>query len=284
MRPARSSRGITRRSLLRLATGVAAGLVVGEISYGTFYERFHLSITRAELPCHGLPDALDGLRIGLITDTHHSAYTGLPLIEQAAALIRREAPDLIVLGGDYVTRRNPAYIPDAATPFGALEAPHGVFGVLGNHDDEIGVPRALRRHGVTVLRDARTRLQVRGETVDLIGLRYWTQKPTAIAALARGRAPFSILLAHDPRRLWEASAVGIPLVLSGHTHGGQVSLPVVGPVAAHKFPVAHGARTDGETTLFVSRGVGTVLVPCRIDCPPEVALLTLRRVAAGVTA
>ena len=85
---------------------------------------------------------------------------------------------------------------------------------------------------------------------------------------------------HEAMHAWAAMKGGD---LTAY-HGGQVSLPVVGPVAAHKFPVAHGARTDGETTLFVSRGVGTVLVPCRIDCPPEVALLTLRRVAAGVTA
>ncbi len=277
MRPARSPRGISRRSLLRLASGVAVGLAVGEVAYGTFYERHHLSVTRAELPCHGLPDALDGLRVGLITDTHYSSFTGLPLIEQAVGLLQREAPDLVVLGGDYVTLRNRAYMPESATPFSALQAPEGVFGVLGNHDDESEVPRALRRHGVTVLRDERTRLRIRGETVDLIGLRYWTQKTAAITRVARGRAAFSILLAHDPRRLWEAAALRIPLVLSGHTHGGQVSLPLLGPVAAQKFPVADGTRIVDDTTLFVSRGVGTVLVPCRIDCPPEVALLTLRR-------
>jgi predicted MPP superfamily phosphohydrolase len=277
MGPRRSSRGITRRSLLGLATGVTAGLVVGKTSYGVLYERHHLAVTRAEVPCKGLPPALDGLRIGLITDTHYSAFTGLPFIEEAVSLLQREAPDLVVLGGDYVTHRQRAYIPDAATPFGALRAAHGVFGVLGNHDDDVEVPRVLQRQDVTMLRDARTRLRIRGEVVDLIGLRYWTRRFEAIAPLARGRAPFSILLAHDPRRLWEASALGLPLVLSGHTHGGQVSLPLLGPVAAHKFPVASGTRVDADTTLFVSRGVGTVLIPCRIDCPPEVAVVTLAR-------
>ena len=283
MAPRRSPRGITRRSLLRLATGVTAGLVVGEVSYGALYERHHLAVTRSDLPCRGLPAALDGLRVGLITDTHHSAYTGLPLIERAVALLQRESPDLVLLGGDYVTRRNRAYIPEAATPFGALRAAHGVFGVLGNHDDEIGVPRVLRRQGVTVLRDARTRLTIRGETVDLLGVDYWTQRLDRIAPLARGRAPFSIMLAHDPRRLWEATALRIPLVLSGHTHGGQVSLPLIGAPAAQKYPVAYGSRVVEDTTLFVSRGVGTVLVPCRIDCPPEVALLTLRPAGAATT-
>ncbi len=89
------------------------------------------------------------------------------------------------------------------------------------------------------------------------------------------------MIAHDPRRLREASALGVPLILSGHTHGGQVTLPVLGAVAAHKFPVAHGIGRDGDSTLFVSRGVGTVLLPCRIDCPPEVAIVTLRRAAGA---
>jgi hypothetical protein len=86
----------------------------------------------------------------------------------------------------------------------------------------------------------------------------------------------TIMLAHDPRRLTEATALGVPLVLSGHTHGGQVVLPGLGAVAAQKFPVVAGIGRRERTTMFVSRGVGTVYVPVRINCPPEVALLTLQ--------
>ena len=87
----------------------------------------------------------------------------------------------------------------------------------------------------------------------------------------------TILLAHDPRRLTEAAALDVPLVLSGHTHGGQVVLPLVGAIAAQKFPVVAGLGHRERTTMFVSRGVGTVYVPVRLNCPPEVAVLTLRR-------
>jgi predicted MPP superfamily phosphohydrolase len=86
-----------------------------------------------------------------------------------------------------------------------------------------------------------------------------------------------VLLAHDPRRLVEAQALNIPLVLSGHTHGGQVVLPLAGAVAASKFPVVSGFAREGNTSIFVSRGVGTVYVPIRLNCPPEVAVLTLQR-------
>lgn len=271
---------MSRRAVLRLATGVAAGLVAGEVAYGGFYERYHLGVTRVDVACSALPPGLSGLRIGLITDTHYSAFTSLPLIEQAVDLLQREAPDLILLGGDYVTDRDRRYIADAATPFARLDAPHGVFGVLGNHDDATQMPRALRRAGVTVLNDARMRLSIRGRTIDLLGLDYWTRRPSTVAGLVKGRAPFTIMLAHDPRRVYEAAALNIPLVLSGHTHGGQVSLPLIGAPAARKFPVAAGTARVGSTSLFVSRGVGTVLLPCRIDCPPEVAVVTLQRRAA----
>jgi predicted MPP superfamily phosphohydrolase len=274
---ARSSSPLSRRAVLRLATGVAAGLFVGEAAYGSFYERHHLGVTRRDVPVADLPDALDGLRVGLITDTHYSAFTSLASIAQAVSLLNAEHPDLIVLGGDYVTHRDRRYIADAAKPFARLRAPHGLFGVLGNHDDAVQVPRALRKAGVAVLNDARTRLDVRGETIDLIGLNYWTRTQPEVARVARGRAPFSILLAHDPRRLHEAASLQLPVVLSGHTHGGQIALPIVGPIAANKFPVAEGLGREGRTALFVSRGVGTVLVPCRLACPPEVAVVTLRQ-------
>ena len=140
------------------------------------------------------------------------------------------------------------------------------------------MPSALATRGIAVLRDARTRLTIRNEAVDLVGIRFWTKRQADIAPLIRSRPAAStvILLAHDPRRLTEAAALGIPLVLSGHTHGGQVVLPLAGPVAAQKFPVVAGIGRRDKTTMFVSRGVGTVYVPVRINCPPEVAVLTLR--------
>ena len=92
-----------------------------------------------------------------------------------------------------------------------------------------------------------------------------------------------LLLAHDPRRLVEAADLNVPAVLSGHTHGGQVVLPGVGAIARRSFPVLSGLGQQGDTSIFVSRGVGTVYVPVRINCPPEVALVTLQRTVARLT-
>ena len=158
---------------------------------------------------------------------------------------------------------------------GRLSAPFGVFAILGNHDDDRDMPAALAAHRIHVLRDARTDLIIRGETLALAGLRFWTRRPADIAALVKGAAGTVVLLAHDPRRLVEAAALKIPLVLSGHTHGGQVVLPGMGAIAARKFPVVAGSVRQRKTTIFVSRGLGTVDMPIRVNCPPEVAVLTL---------
>ena len=108
-----------------------------------------------------------------------------------------------------------------------------------------------------------------------MGIRFWTKRQIEIAELTRDAIGTTVLLAHDPRRITEAAALNVPLVLSGHTHGGQVVLPVLGAIAAQKFPVAAGLARRDRTTMFVSRGVGTIYVPVRINCPPEVAVLTL---------
>jgi uncharacterized protein len=96
--------------------------------------------------------------------------------------------------------------------------------------------------------------------------------------VVRGAKNPIILLAHDPRRLIEAAALDIPLVLSGHTHGGQVVLPGIGAIAARKFPVVAGIGRRDKTSIFVSRGVGTVYVPYRLNCPPDVSVITLKSV------
>lgn len=269
----------SRRDALRWLTAVGVGMAVGSLGHGALYERHHVAITRSHLPVPGLDPALNGVRVGLLTDTHHSAFVPAALIARAVALLRDEQPDLIVLGGDYVTQRDRRFIAPSADVLAPLSAPHGVYAVLGNHDDDVEMPRALRRAGAEVLRDERTRLHLRGTTLDLIGLRYWTRAPAALARLAHGSAPSTLLLAHDPRRLDEARALGIPAVLSGHTHGGQIALPGLEWLATRKFPTGAGVLTTPSSTLFVSRGVGTVYVPCRVNCPPEVAILTLAAAA-----
>jgi len=265
-----------RRTFLKGLLGLGVGALTGTAAYGYAYERHRVAVTRADLAVPRLPPGLAGFRIALLTDVHRSETVDRPFVERAVDLALDAAPDLVVLGGDFVSWADRRYMGDVAEALGRLWAPHGVFAVLGNHDDDRVMPAALARNGVTVLRDARARLVVSGERLDLIGLRYWTRDPESLARIARGAAPGTILLAHDPRRLRAAAGLGIPLVLSGHTHGGQVLVPGLGAIAARKFPVVYGTGRDRDTVIFVSRGIGTVYVPVRFNCPPEVAVLTLR--------
>jgi uncharacterized protein len=271
------SSGVNRRTAVKLLLAGGATGLAGVGGYGYLYERHELTVTRANLPVIDLPQPLEGVRIGLLTDTHRSRWVSHADVVSAVTALMNETPDLIVLGGDYVTWGDRQYVHASADALDALTAPLGVYGILGNHDDDHDMPAALTARGVQMLKNARTTITVRGQALDLVGISFWTRRAADIARLVKGASGTVVLLAHDPRRLNEAAGLKIPLVLSGHTHGGQVVVPGIGPLAAQKFPVVSGIGQRDRTTIFVSKGVGTVYVPVRVNCPPEVAVLTLQR-------
>jgi predicted MPP superfamily phosphohydrolase len=268
---------ITRRAALKGALATAIGALTGAVSYGVAYERHRLGVTEATMPFLGLSPALDGLRIALLTDVHHSALVSADDVTRAVELALSTQPDMIVLGGDYVTYGDRNFVEPVAELLAPLRAPNGVFAILGNHDDDREMPAALTRKGITVLKDQRTRIVIRGEALEIAGIRFWTRRPADIAKVLKGADDPILLLAHDPRRLTEAAALNVPAVLSGHTHGGQVVVPGFGAIARARFPIVEGLGQRGKSSIFVSRGIGTVYVPVRINCPPEVALVTLQR-------
>ncbi len=269
-------RGVTRREVMKGLAAAAAGVAVGGADHGYVYERKHLFVIRETLSVSGLAPALAGLRVGFATDLHRSDTVTHEMAAAAVDLLMSERPDIIMLGGDYVTWRNRRFVEPAAEALAPLNAPHGVFATLGNHDDDRDMPAALSAKGFTVLRDARTQIRINDEPLDIAGIRYWTRKLDIIERVVRGASSNLVLLAHTPSRLPEAMSLRVPLVLSGHTHGGQIVLPGLGAIAAREFPVIAGSERRDDTTIFVSRGVGTVYIPVRINCPPEVAVLTLK--------
>ena len=272
--------GVTRRDFLRSATAVSAGAFAGVAAYGVAYERHQIRRIARDLTVRGLPQAFDGLRVGMITDIHHSSVVSADDVTRAVMLLKEATPDIVVLGGDYISFFDRAYIGPVAELLAPLaNAPFGSFAVLGNHDDEREMPAALSSRGFTVLKDQRTGLSIKSERLDIAGIRFWTRTPGEIAQVLKGTGGTTLLLAHDPRRLVEAAALDVQLVLSGHTHGGQVTMPGVGAIVGRKFPVLAGFATRENTAIFVSRGVGTVYLPVRLNCPPDVAVLTLRTAA-----
>jgi predicted MPP superfamily phosphohydrolase len=268
--------GLTRRAALKGVLATAIGAATGAGTYGVAYERHHLGITEAELRVAGLSPAHDGLRIGFLTDIHHSRMVPASDVAHAVDMVNGANTDLLVLGGDYVTWGERAYVGPVAELLKPLTAPEGVFAILGNHDDDRDMPAALARNGFTMLKDQRSRVIIRGEPLEIAGIRFWTRKAADISRVLRRAQGPVLLLAHDPRRLTEAALLGVPAVLAGHTHGGQIVLPGIGALARRDFPVLAGLGRRDNTAMFVSRGIGTVYVPVRINCPPEVAIETLR--------
>jgi len=268
---------MSRRDVTKLFAAAGAGLFTGGIVHGHANERHQVGVTNTTLAVSGLPDAFLGLRVALLTDFHLSPLVEPADIARAVTLTLEQQPDLIVLGGDYVTWGHEHFVGPVAELLAPLTAPLGVIAILGNHDSDDEVSAALLRNRFTVLRDARTRIERRGDALDVIGVRYWTKQISTISRLIDAPGNVNILLAHDPRRITEAAELNIPLVLSGHTHGGQIVLPGIGAWNRGFFPTMQGTLERDNTVLFVSRGIGMVYVPVRLNCPPEVSMLTLER-------
>ncbi len=241
-------------------------------------------ITESDIWLRRLSPTHDGLRIVHLTDFHHSLFTSLKFVERVIQIVNLLRPDLVALTGDYVTLSS-SYIWPVAKAIGRLRARLGVFAVLGNHDFQVGaeeMTRALRAHHVRVLRNSHFGLRSRSTTLWLIGVDdlWWGADdwPAALRSIP-AREP-KILLCHNPLGIRRAAAYEIDFVLSGHTHGGQVRLPVVGSVRGRsKFGrrfVDGWNRLDG-TQIYVNRGIGKSVVPLRLNCPPEIACLRLRK-------
>jgi predicted MPP superfamily phosphohydrolase len=241
-------------------------------------------ITKTDIWLNRLSAAHDGLRIVQLTDIHHSLFTPLEYVQRAVRITNHLRPDVVALTGDYVTL-SPAYIWPAAQALGKLRARLGVFAVLGNHDFKVDadeVTRALRAHRIRVLRNAHHALSARGETLWVLGVDdLWSGEDDLPAALRSvpARDP-KILLCHNPMGIHRAAAYGIDFVISGHTHGGQVRLPVVGSVRGNSKlgeRFIDGWNRLNGTQIYISRGIGRSVVPLRLNCPPEIACLRLRR-------
>jgi predicted MPP superfamily phosphohydrolase len=174
---------VTRRAALKGLVATTVGAITGAGAYGVAFERHRIGMTTATLPVSGLPPSLDGLRVGFLTDIHHSATVSADDVQHAVNLVSAAHPDLIILGGDYVTWGDRTYVGPVAELLAPLRAPHGVFAILGNHDDDRDMPAALAAKHIQVLKDSRTRLEIRGEGLLLAGIRFWTRKSPFMAGV-----------------------------------------------------------------------------------------------------
>ncbi|MGH9472588.1 MAG: metallophosphoesterase, partial [Terriglobales bacterium] len=186
-----------------------------------------------------------------------------------------QRPHLIVVTGDFVTQ-SPAFIEPVSELLEKLRAPLGVFAVLGNHDFRAGadvLTRALRRRHLTVLRNQHRLVHYGGAEFKIAGIDDSRQHPDVGRAVGSCARRFTLLLAHNPMALSEAAACGVDLVLSGHTHGGQIKFNFAAPLYQRFLPA--GLLSLDGTQMYISRGLGKVIVPMRVGAPPELAFLRL---------
>jgi uncharacterized protein len=277
---------MSRRALLQggIAGVLAAGgLTAFEIYQARFVNPYSPQLERINLTVPSGSEQLAGMKIGFITDTHVGPFVKIADLHRALDLIRAESPDLVLLGGDYISE-SPRYAPETASVIADLlsETPLGGYGVIGNHDLSVSrtrVQEALATVGIPVLRNQTAvvgyggaRLAIAGIDETLLG----DPQPQETIAQAPAGVPV-LALWHEPQFAEQAAALGAFAQLSGHTHGGQIRIPGIGPVG---LPI-HGKRhvigmgmADGMP-IYTARGVGVYRPPARFNCPPEVTLITL---------
>ena len=306
--PTKPAPAVSRRGCLK-AAGVAAtalAALVGEAWYARALAPRRLQVSLHEFHLPDLPPELDGLRLAHLSDLHASASVPPEWIRAAVDRLNKLEPDLACLTGDFVYGST-EWADGCAQELARLEAPAGLFAVLGNHDHWTGagvIVETLERRGIRVLRDESVPLEVRASRLQILGIddpglsclgdaAMWDGLSQAWADAAEfvrqtlAQVPAGVptlLLVHNPDFMELLSGAAVDVALAGHTHGGQVRLPFVGPPLlpscfGDKYAAGWVASPGGP--VYVNRGVGLIEPALRWNCPPEAALITLRRSPAA---
>lgn len=271
-----------RRVLGALATSLPLLATLGTGAFSlpriTRFRVRNLTVSLKELP-----EALDGIRIAHITDTHVGKFTRGQVLDQIVATTNSLEADLVLFTGDLIDN-SIRDLPIAVRMMQQLKAKSGVFLIEGNHDlfeDAVAFEKGVRDGGITMLRNEVASVQVRGSTVQLLGI-VWKHGEEEMAedvdtvSAMRDPAAFPILLAHHPHAFDRAAERGIPLTLAGHTHGGQLMLSQEIGAGPAMFRYWSGLYRKAERALVVGNGTGNWF-PLRLNAPAEIIHLTLRR-------
>jgi predicted MPP superfamily phosphohydrolase len=251
-------------------------------------EPHQIEIAHQIISMEKLPAEFHGLRIVQLSDIHHSPFLDEERINEAVRMANDLGPDLVVLTGDYISHSRD-YIAPCARALGRLRAEHGVFAVLGNHDhwtDGEMMSAALAAQGIQVLCNESERIERGDSHIRLAGVDDMMVKrdDLRLALGETNQGETRILLSHNPAIIREAARAGVDLVLSGHTHGGQINWRLLTGRKDRKTArwlrrpsrrLMRGHAQLGSTQLYVNRGLGTVVVPLRYGCPPEITLLEI---------
>jgi hypothetical protein len=300
----------SRRYFFQTASYFAGAVPFVGALYGFAIERLHFRVERVEVPIAGLSPELDGLRIVQLSDIHMGGYFPGDQLRRVVGMANELGAELAVVTGDFITWRGDP-IEQCVEELAALRAPLGVWGCNGNHEIYAAyqdhATELFRRAGMRILRRQNAELSWRGAKFNLLGVDHQTTRGfdrrrwrmiEGVEPLLRPGMP-NILLSHSPNAFYRAAELGIDLTLSGHTHGGQIQVEIIEPhlnparfltqftAGLYSRPAGISRMVDsneldapskGVAQLYVNRGLGTIGTPVRIGAPPEITLLTLRRV------
>ena len=250
--------------------------------WGVYVRRRFVVVRRIDVPVRGLPKPFEGYRIAQLSDLHVGSLWPLGRAQAWSRKVAEIAPDMVALTGDYVTSGT-AFHADIATLLSGMTAKDGTFAVLGNHDyfgDAEPLATLLRAGGVRLLRNENVTVERGGERLVVAGVDdTWTRRADVDRTMA-GRDPSLavVALAHDPQLFPKLAAAGAALVLSGHTHWGQVAVPFW-PARFNLSRLSYrfhaGVYRDGDAMLYVNPGLGTTGPPIRLGAAPEITVLRL---------
>lgn len=273
-----------RRRFLGRTIVATPALLTGAGVVFTTRQTHEFRVRPMDVPLPSLPQELDGLRIAIVADMHVGTFTNGATVKRIVEETNRLNAELVLLPGDLINNHL-ADLSDALDAVGNMHSRHGAYLCVGNHDLIEDGPEFIRRtreRANLLVGDGQV-LTVRGRDVQLLGLP-WSRDEETLAAMVRqlnaqrNADMFPILLAHHPHAFDEAAAVGIPLTVSGHTHGGQFMLGPAGfgPMMYRYWTGLYRKSLHGGASLVVSNGVGNWF-PLRVGAPAEIIAMTLRR-------
>ena len=284
----------SRRQFLQQTAVLVSATPFVAAGYGLLYERQDVEVVRQRVRLAHLPKTFDGFKIAQLSDIHMGPFTTADYIRRCVAITNGLKPDLIVLTGDYIAW-DPGAESEVVRALAGLRAPQGVFGCLGNHEEESNtedyITSLFAEHGIHILRQQRTPIQLASETVNLMGIDDPRGETEAewmrdiYRRLHKGlvtQGTVNILLAHEPSMSMfdRAAELRIDLMLAGHTHGGQLALEVVRRelnLSRLIYRYTNGWYQNRGTMLYVNRGIGTTGFPIRLGARPEITVLELTR-------
>jgi len=251
-------------------------------AYSVFVRRRWVRVRTIDISIKGLPKAFDGYRIAHLSDLHVGSLCPRERVESWVKTVGKLDVDLVALTGDYVTS-GVGFHQEIAEVLGAIPSRDGTLAVMGNHDyfgDGDALAALMKKQGVEVLRNERTTIERGGEKLDVAGVDdTWSRRVNIGRALSgRTNGEPLLVLAHDPQLFPELARKGASLVLSGHTHWGQVAVPFAAErlnLSARVYRYHADLYQDGASWLYVSPGLGTTGPPVRLGSPPEITVLRL---------